>query len=96
MPVVDNTSIRCFSLPGLDHQTVAGPEHGMQALEMWMQTISPGFGTPVHRHECEEAIVVIRGSPSRDRIQTSARIPHCRYRAMSFTRSLTPAARICS
>ncbi len=62
MPVVRNETVEQFALPGLDHQTLAGPEHGMQTLEMWMQTIRPGSGTPVHRHDCEEAIVVLRGS----------------------------------
>ncbi len=62
MPVVHNEAVEKFALPGLEHQTLAGPEHGMQTLEMWMQTIKPGSGTPVHRHDCEEAIVVLCGS----------------------------------
>jgi quercetin dioxygenase-like cupin family protein len=62
MPVVNNATIQHFQIPGLDHQTLAGPEHGFKTLEMWMQTIAPGAGTPVHRHDCEEAIVVLRGS----------------------------------
>lgn len=62
MPVVHNEAVEKFALPGLEHQTLAGPEHGMQTLEMWMQTIKPGSETPVHRHDCEEAIVVLRGS----------------------------------
>ena len=62
MPVVHNEAVEKFALPGLEHQTLAGPEHGMQTLEMWMQTIKSGSGTPVHRHDCEEAIVVLRGS----------------------------------
>jgi mannose-6-phosphate isomerase-like protein (cupin superfamily) len=62
MPIIDNTTIPKFQLPGLEHQTLAGPEHGMKTFEMWMQTIAPGAGTPVHRHNCEEAIVVLRGS----------------------------------
>jgi mannose-6-phosphate isomerase-like protein (cupin superfamily) len=62
MPVVNNDAIRRFHIPGLEHQTLAGPEHGMQTLEMWMQTIAPGAGTPVHRHACEEAILILRGS----------------------------------
>jgi mannose-6-phosphate isomerase-like protein (cupin superfamily) len=62
MPVVSNNTIQHFQIPGLDHQTLAGPEHGFKTVEMWMQTISPGSGTPVHRHACEEAIVVLRGS----------------------------------
>ena len=62
MPVVQNDTLKKFVIPGLEHQTLAGPEHGMKTLEMWMQTIQPGSGTPVHRHACEEAIVVLRGS----------------------------------
>ncbi|MBM4258400.1 MAG: cupin domain-containing protein [Deltaproteobacteria bacterium] len=62
MPIVDNNTVPKFQLPGLEHQTLAGPEHGMKTLEMWMQTIAPGSGTPVHRHACEEAIVVLKGS----------------------------------
>jgi len=62
MPVVNNTTLPKFAIPGLEHQTLAGPEHGMKTLEMWMQTIAPGGETPVHRHACEEAIVILRGS----------------------------------
>lgn len=62
MPVVNNDTIKHFQLPGLEHQTLAGPEHGFQTLEMWMQTIAPGSGTPIHRHACEEAIVILRGA----------------------------------
>ena len=62
MPVVQNDTLKKFAIPGLEHQTLAGPEHGMKTLEMWMQTIQPGNGTPVHRHACEEAIVILRGS----------------------------------
>ena len=62
MPIVQNDTLKKFAIPGLEHQTLAGPEHGMKTLEMWMQTIQPGSGTPVHRHACEEAIVVLRGS----------------------------------
>ncbi len=62
MPVIKHNEVKTFSLPGLEHQTVAGPEHGMRTLEVWVQTIAPGSGTPVHRHACEEAIVVLGGS----------------------------------
>lgn len=61
MPVVNNDSQREFALPGLNHRTLAGPEHGMKSLEVWGQTIEPGAGTPVHRHACEEAIVILEG-----------------------------------
>jgi mannose-6-phosphate isomerase-like protein (cupin superfamily) len=62
MPVLNNNTVQHFQIPGLDHQTLAGPEYGFKTLEMWMQTIAPGSGTPVHRHACEEAIVILRGS----------------------------------
>jgi len=62
MPIVENTSREKFHLPGLVHQTLAGPEHGMKTMEMWMQTITPGGATPFHRHTCEEVIVILRGS----------------------------------
>ena len=62
MPVVNNSSLREFNLPGLNHRTFAGPEHGMKNLEVWGQVIEAGAGTPVHRHSCEEAIVILEGS----------------------------------
>jgi mannose-6-phosphate isomerase-like protein (cupin superfamily) len=62
MAVVDNKAQQEFHLPGLDHRTFAGPEHGMKNLEVWGQVIEAGAGTPVHRHACEEAIVILEGS----------------------------------
>jgi quercetin dioxygenase-like cupin family protein len=62
MTVVNNASLQEFNLPGLNHRTFAGPEHGMKGLEVWGQTIEAGAATPVHRHACEEAIVILEGS----------------------------------
>lgn len=31
-------------------------------VEMWLETVAPGHGTPIHRHDCEEIFVVLRGS----------------------------------
>lgn len=62
MPIRDHASIDALSLPGLVHQTLAGPRDGLRALEVWMQTVAPGAGTPVHAHDCEEVVVVLRGS----------------------------------
>jgi quercetin dioxygenase-like cupin family protein len=62
MPIVNNTSQPEFNLPGLNHRTFAGPEHGMKNLEVWGQVIEAGAATPVHRHACEEAIVILDGS----------------------------------
>jgi quercetin dioxygenase-like cupin family protein len=62
MPVVNNASQPSFALPGLNHRTLAGPDHGMKNLEVWGQTIDAGSSTPVHRHACEEAIVILEGA----------------------------------
>ena len=62
MSVINNSTIQQFSLPGLTHQTLASHKDGLKATEVWMQTVEPGAETPVHYHDCEEVIVVIRGS----------------------------------
>jgi quercetin dioxygenase-like cupin family protein len=62
MPVINNTKLREFNLPGLNHRTFAGPEHGLKNLEVWGQVIEAGAATPVHCHSCEEAIVILEGS----------------------------------
>lgn len=44
----------------------SGGQYVMQLLalqvEVWLQTLSPGSGTPIHRHSCEEVFVVLKGS----------------------------------
>jgi quercetin dioxygenase-like cupin family protein len=62
MPVFDNATIPTLQLPGLRHQTLASLDHEVRSMEVWMQTIEPGGATPVHRHACEEVIVVLSGS----------------------------------
>lgn len=62
MTVLNIASIEKLSLPGLAHQTLAGPRDGLRTVEVWMQTIAPGAETPRHRHACEEVVVVLRGS----------------------------------
>ncbi len=62
MPIIDNATVKTFTLPGLVHQTVAGPAQGLKTLEVWVETIAPGAGTPVHRHECEEVLLILTGS----------------------------------
>jgi len=62
MPVIDNSSRQVFELPGLKHQTLASGSDQLEHLEVWMQTLEPGAETPVHYHECEEVIVVLRGT----------------------------------
>lgn len=62
MSVINNATVGKFSLPGLIHQTLASHAQGVSGMEVWMQTIAPGAATPVHRHACEEIIVILRGS----------------------------------
>jgi mannose-6-phosphate isomerase-like protein (cupin superfamily) len=62
MPVINNADIAKFKLPGLDHQTLASHAQGVKGMEVWLQTIAPGAATPVHRHACDEVIVVLCGT----------------------------------
>lgn len=62
MPIVNNADLETLELPGLRHQTIAGHRQGVQSMEVWLQTIAPGAGTPVHRHACEEVVLILSGS----------------------------------
>lgn len=62
MPVINNDDLETLELPGLRHQTVAGHRQGVRTMEVWLQTMAPGAASPVHRHACEEVIVVLTGS----------------------------------
>ena len=61
MTIHSNSTLIDNMLPGLAHRTLAGPEHGLRALEVWSQSIEPGGATPPHRHDCEEVVVVLDG-----------------------------------
>lgn len=62
MPVHKNATIEKHYLPGLEHQTLAGKRDGLGQVEVWRQTITAGAATPVHRHDCEEVIVILGGN----------------------------------
>jgi len=62
MPLLNNEEVEMFVLPGLKHQTVGGLKQGVRSMEVWMQTIAPGASTPVHRHDCDEVILILSGS----------------------------------
>jgi mannose-6-phosphate isomerase-like protein (cupin superfamily) len=62
MPIIENSSRQVFALPGLKHQTLASAADGLGHLEVWMQSLASGAATPVHYHECEEVVVVLRGA----------------------------------
>jgi mannose-6-phosphate isomerase-like protein (cupin superfamily) len=62
MPIVDNRRVEKFTIPGIVHQTLAGHKrNGLNSVEVWRQTIAPHTGTPMHRHACEEVIVILSG-----------------------------------
>ena len=61
MQVRNNAKTEVHQLPGLVHQTLAGKRDGMDTFEVWRQTIEARAATPVHRHDCEEVIVVFEG-----------------------------------
>jgi len=62
MPIVSNDELETLELPGLRHQTIGGHKQGVRTMEVWLQTMAPGAATPVHRHACEEVILVLSGS----------------------------------
>lgn len=62
MPVVNNEDLQTLELPGLRHQTIGGHQQGVKTMEVWLQTMAPGAATPVHRHACEEVILILSGS----------------------------------
>eukprot|EP00850_Spirogloea_muscicola_P009009 SM000049S16780 [mRNA] locus=s49:652928:654670:- [translate_table: standard] len=54
-----------YGRPGLAHMTVLGAvHHGSREVEIWLQAFSPGpsSATPIHRHDCEEVFVTMRGT----------------------------------
>ncbi len=62
MQVNQHTTLPLLNLPGLEHQTLAGRRDGLKSFEIWRQTIAPQAATPVHQHNCEEVITVLRGT----------------------------------
>ncbi|PIN26069.1 hypothetical protein CDL12_01174 [Handroanthus impetiginosus] len=79
VPIVRNISAieeDSYGVPGLSHITIAGSVmHGFKEVEVWLQTIAPGAGTPIHRHSCEEIFVVLKGSGTLNLAYTS----HLKY-----------------
>jgi mannose-6-phosphate isomerase-like protein (cupin superfamily) len=41
---------------------LASGSDDLERLEIWIQTLEPGAETPVHYHECEEVVVIQKGS----------------------------------
>ncbi|MCC2955170.1 cupin domain-containing protein [Massilia sp. IC2-477] len=55
-------TIPAIELPGLKHQTLASREGRIGSFEVWQQSLAPGAVTPLHRHDCEEAIIFTGGN----------------------------------
>ena len=62
MNIMSHAAIPVYSLPGLEHQTIACKSDGTQASEAWKQTLAPGAATPPHFHECEEIVCILQGA----------------------------------
>lgn len=58
-------------LPGIAHTTYAGRADGLTQLSLWRQTLAPGAGTPLHRHDCDEVVLCLAG---RGELQVDGRI----------------------
>ena len=61
MKVISNNDLEMFKLPGLLHKTLSNKHNGGQEFEVWKQIIEGKSTTPVHKHDCDETIVVLRG-----------------------------------
>jgi mannose-6-phosphate isomerase-like protein (cupin superfamily) len=62
MNILAHSSIPIFSLPGIEHQTIAQRSRGTQQVESWKQSLAPGAATPPHFHKCEEVVYVLAGN----------------------------------
>ena len=61
LKIIDIASAPAFAIPGIEHRTIAGSEHGSGRSEAWIQTVGPGEATPMHKHDCEEVVVILTG-----------------------------------
>jgi quercetin dioxygenase-like cupin family protein len=62
MTIISHQELAPTPFPGLSHRTLAGAEHGLTSLAIWVQRIEAGGGTPPHKHDCEEVVLVQQGS----------------------------------
>jgi quercetin dioxygenase-like cupin family protein len=62
MPVVDHGSLPEFPMrPGITGKWIASRERGAAGVGVLANTIQPGCGAPLHRHDYEEVILVEAG-----------------------------------
>ena len=61
MQIISNDELKTHELPGLVHKTLSNKHNRGQQFEVWKQTIKGESSTPVHKHDCEETIVILQG-----------------------------------
>jgi quercetin dioxygenase-like cupin family protein len=59
--IIDHRTLAVFEMEGNLMTGVATPSQGAQQIEAWTSTMEPGAATPVHVHDAEEVVVVLRG-----------------------------------
>ena len=62
MYVVRNEQRQKVAFSGIEHVTLAGSDDGLAGLSIWQQSVAAGQGTPPHKHDCEEVVLVNTGS----------------------------------
>lgn len=63
MHVMHQDAPRSHLTSGLSHRVLDAPRlDGLVNVELWNQVVEPGAETPVHWHECAEAVVVLSGT----------------------------------
>jgi len=62
MEIINNELLKTFNLPGLVHKTLSDNKNGNNSFEVWMQTVEPNAATPIHKHNCNEVIIILKGS----------------------------------
>lgn len=60
-PILCHDRLPVAQIPGIEHRTVAGAEHGARELTIWQQTLQPEAATPPHRHDVEEVVLCHAG-----------------------------------
>jgi quercetin dioxygenase-like cupin family protein len=59
--VLEHAELPVAGIPGIEHRTLAGHEHGLRQLSIWRQTLMPGASTPPHHHDTEEVVLCHAG-----------------------------------
>jgi quercetin dioxygenase-like cupin family protein len=61
MAIIQHRTVPPFEMQGNLMMGIATPSRGAQQIEAWFTTIAPGAATPLHVHDAEEIVVVLRG-----------------------------------